>query len=146
LPPQRIDEYINMKEFFRPLALVYSYITQGSRSSSGSKHFSYEKVLPPLPKLEPNTKYGKSIPVLYTNNPSSACRWIEEHISDCPVAVGWDVEVSLSQSIPLFLGMLNVPHNFHVMVLSLSLISCCVAFSPSFLVNISLLRIFLGEK
>jgi hypothetical protein len=109
-----IYQFINiMKDLFRPLALVYSSITQGSRSPSGLELFSYEKMLPPLPKLQPNTKYGKAIPVLYTNDPSSASRWLEEHLSERPITVGWDVEVSkplLSQISPFlfFLGMLNI--------------------------------------
>jgi hypothetical protein len=84
-----------MKDLLRPLALIYSYMAQGERENRANQPFTKESMIPPLPELEPDNKYGKAIPVLYTNDPRSASRWCQEHLSERPVAVGWDVEVSL---------------------------------------------------
>jgi hypothetical protein len=89
-----------MTGLFRPLALVYSLMTQGSRKF---RAFSVEQWLPPLPKSQPSSQYGHAIPVLYTNDPRSASKWIDENLSSdgSPVAVGWDVEVRLRLMIRL---------------------------------------------
>jgi len=84
-----------MKDVIRlSIVALMSFASQLPRDSRKLKHFSKEQILPPLPKLDPDTEYGDSIPVMYTNDPSVASAWIEDHLSEKPIAVGWDVESS----------------------------------------------------
>ena len=80
---------------FHPLILAFNLVTRGRPSSPS--YFTYEDKLLPIPKLDSSSIYGDSIPVLYTNDPSSVSQWIEDHdIMSGLTVLGWDVEVSES--------------------------------------------------
>jgi hypothetical protein len=75
----------------RPVFLFY--LVQQVRRRT--RTFREELTLPPLRPIDGATSdYATPIPVLYTNDPDAASEWIEQHICERPMIVGWDTEVS----------------------------------------------------
>lgn len=78
-----------------------------SSSSGESRYFQTRLTLPPLersddilPMLEFGDDFGvSSLPVLYTNDPKVATRWLEEHVAVEGCTLGFDVEVRVSRKV-----------------------------------------------
>ena len=82
-----------------------SALAMVSFSRRGSRYFAVQQTLPPLSRhmssfanqtetIPYSSHHGKSLPVMYTNNPLRISEWLSDNIPSSNGILGFDVEVS----------------------------------------------------
>lgn len=91
-------------------SVVFTADAMLMRSESSGRYFTKDGMLPPLVSLSAvrsnqttSVPYvedeGRSIPVVYTNDPCSVEEWLSENLPTNGCTIGFDVEVSQEEVI-----------------------------------------------